>query len=433
MSAASAVRMAWLDLLPARTTLRSGPIAVLDLGSSKLCCFIARGRPDGTFVLRGRGYQAAEGFRTGEVIDAEAASRSIVAVLDEAEREAGEQLREVVLAVGCGEPRSTHLRVDRALHGRAVTEEDVEALLEQAARRTGAGDRTVLHVLPLEVSVDGGRPLKDPRGMRGARLDMLAHVVTVRARPLADLIDCVQRCHVDVRGVISTTYAAALATLTEEEANRGCLVIDMGGGATGVAFVFGGRLAFVDQVPYGGDNVTQDLAYGLHTSQAHAERLKSLFGGVLPRYGDDDERIMVPQVGDPERCPSLEVPRSRLTEIVRPRVEEILELVQDRLADAIELFRAMQPRSIVLTGGSSQIEGLDELAQEVFHLPVRCGRPSVVRSARGVESEPCCAAVSGALALARGDDGGARWRERQASAGLGQGLQRLGSWLRQNF
>jgi cell division protein FtsA len=258
-------------------------------------------------------------------------------------------------------------------------------------------------------------------------------VVTVDARALATVIGCVERCHVGVKGLTSTTYAAAVATLTEEEAMRGCLVLDMGGGATGIAFVSAGRLALVDQIPYGGDLVTNDLAYGLATSSAHAERLKSLYGGVLARYGDDDERILVPQVNDPADRPSGEVPRSRITHIVRPRIEETLEMVQDRLAAAVELFRSMQPRSIVLTGGSSQIEGLEELAQEVFHLPARLGRPNVVSSRRGTEEEPCCSAVSGALALARGDDGGMRWRERQPMPVLSQKLSRIGHWLRQNF
>ena len=422
---------AWRKIVGTGPWRRGHPFGVLDIGSSKLCCYIARPRPGQGVQLLGRGYQVAEGLKGGDVVDAEAAEAAILGALHEAEQQAGETLREIYLAVSGGRVQSSYVRVDCALHGRGVTEADLQLLLDRARREATSPDREVLHAVPVEMTIDGGRPLKDACGLSGQRLEIVAHLVTVSGTALRNLLACLERCHIEVKGVVSASYAAAIACLAEDELERGCLVLDFGGGTTGIAHFAGGRLTLVGQVPYGGDHITGDLAYGLSTSRQHAERIKNLFGGTQFRSCDEGTRIEHPRLGDHAELPTGEVPRTRITEIVRARVEEILALARRRLDEHRELLATRPPRSIVVTGGGSQLEGIEELVQEVFRLPARCARPVPWSGTR--QDEPCCATAAGAVALVLGDDGGLGWRDQIEVSVLSHRLARLGQWFRENF
>ena len=413
--------------------LRASPLAVVDVGTTKIACFIARPRPSRGFNLLGRGYQLAEGFERGEVVDAAAAANSLAAVLHEAEAQAGETLREVVLVTTAGRPRSRVVEVEEELQGAPLHDERLGRLLRAAARAACGEEEEVLHVVPVEVRVDGGRPLRNPRGIRGERVALAAAVVTARAAPLRALLQCLERCHLHAVEVVAAGYAAAIGAATEEEMERGCLVLDFGGGTTTLAHFADGRLACLDAVPYGGEHVTGDIVYGLSTSRSFAERLKTLQGSVIARGADEDARITVPQLGDASGAPSAEIPRAQLVRIVRARVEEILEFVQERIRAQGELFDRRPPRSIVLTGGGSTLDGLEELVEEMFGIPARRGRPGLVQSRDGIEDEPCCAAASGALALAVGDDDGLSWSELQEAGGLSGWLGRFARWFERNF
>ena len=429
----TAVASAWRGLVGSGPWGRGSAFGVLDVGSSKLCCYIARPRPGRGVQLLGRGYQLAEGLKGGEIVDADAAETSVLAVLHEAEQQAGETLREIVLAVSGGRPRSSYVRVASQLHGRAVTDSDIQLLLDRARRAASTPEREVLHVLPLEVTVDGGRPLRDACGLSGERLEVAAHLVAVGGPALRNVLACLERCHVEVTRVVCASYAAGVACLAADELERGCLVIDMGGGTTGLAQFAGGRLTLVDQVPYGGDHVTGDLAYGLSTSRQHAERTKNLYGSTQFRSCDDSTRIELPLLGDHVDLPTGEVPRTRVTEIVRARIEEILALARARLEEHGELLAERPPRSVVLTGGGSQLEGMQELVQETFRLPTRCGRPGALQTPDGLEDAACCATVAGAVGLTLGDDGGLGWSDQVEVSFLSHRLARLGQWLRENF
>lgn len=422
---------AWRRLVGDGPWRRGQPFGVLDIGTSKLCCYIARPRAGHGVQLIGRGYQLAEGLKSGEIVDAEAAEASVLAALHEAEQQSGETLREIFLAVGGGHPQSSYVRVETALHGRSVADLDLQLLLDRARREASSPEREVLHAVPVEVAVDGGRPLRDARGTAGQRLSVVAHLVTVSGPALRNLLACLDRCHVQVGGVFCASYAAAIGCLFEDEMERGCLVLDFGGGSTGLAHFAGGRLNLVGQVGYGGDHITGDLAYGLSTSRQHAERIKNLYGSTQFRSCDEGTRIEHPRLGDHSELPTGEVPRTRITEIVRARVEEILVLARRRLDEHGELLATRPPRSIVVTGGGSQLEGIDDLVQEVFRLPARIGRPAPWSGHR--EDDPCCATVAGAVALALGDDGGLGWRDQVQVSMLSNRLARLGQWFRENF
>lgn len=413
--------------------VRATPVAVLDVGTTKISCFFARPRSSRGFTLLGRGYQSAEGFRAGEVVDVGAAETSIAAALQEAEEQAGEQIRDVVLVTAAGGPRSRFVRVRRTIDGGVVRDAQIEAALLEARSIGLEPGREALHCVALEASIDGGKPLRDPRGSQGRELDLLAAVVTTHEPPLRTLLGCLERSHVRVVEIVAAPYAAGLACASEEELERGCLVLDMGGGLTGIAHFADGRLMYLDRVPYGGEHVTSDVVYGLSTTRRFAERVKTLYGSVQPRASDDNARIEVPLVGEDSDQPTGEVPRARLTRIVRARIEEILEMVEEKIRANWEMFDRRPPRSVVLTGGGSQIDGLEELVEEIFGIPARRGRPMLVHGRDGVENQPCCAAACGGLLLATGDDEGLSWSDGRELPVLSGWLARLARWLEQNF
>ncbi|HSA81186.1 MAG TPA: cell division protein FtsA, partial [Geminicoccaceae bacterium] len=259
---------------------RHDPIGVLDVGTTKMCCLIARRRPGGSLEVQGAGYQLAEGLRAGEIVDAEAAEASILAVVHEAEQQARVTLREVVLGLSAGRPRSLRVAVEIELGGRAVTGGDLERALVHARAEARVEGRETLHALPIQISLDGGQPLRDARGMIGERLLLEVHLVQVAAAPLHNLIAAVERCHLEVAAVVAAPYAAGVGSLSVDELSAGALALDLGGGVTGVARFAEGRLQDIHTVPLGGRHVTQDLAFGLSTGWPQAERLKTLYGSV---------------------------------------------------------------------------------------------------------------------------------------------------------
>ena len=427
MSASPPAATLAAQVTTARARPLKAPLALLDVGSTKIVCLIARPRPEGRFIALGQSYQRAEGFRGGDIVDADDAETSILAALQEAEMGAGEQLREVAVVWSGGAPRTRRVAVSIPLHGRSVHDEDLREGLEAArAEARSEGGREVLHVVPIETRIDGGRPLRDPRGMTGETLDLTLAVVTVTARPLHDLLDCLRRCHLRVTEVVAATYAAAVGCLGADEAERGCLVLDMGGGSTGLCLFHAGRLIFLDRCRYGGELVTHDIAQGLSVSHAFAERLKTLYGGVQMRSCDDNMRLAIRRVGGEVG----EVPRRYLTHIARLRVEEILSDVMARLA-ASGAGEGTPPRGVVVTGGAAQIEGVVELVEEVSGLPARLGAFGLVEGRGGPETRLCCTAGGGGLALLAGHDDGLGWKE--SDKPLAGGIARIGQWLKQNF
>lgn len=405
-------------------------IGVLDIGSTKMCCLIGRHRPGSKIELLGASYQLAEGLKAGEIVDVEAVEASILAVVHEAEQQAGETLRDVVLGVTAGRPASQRERIDVELGGRAVTPADLTRALGDAERKVREDDFACLHALPVDMTLDGGQPLKDPCGMIGRRLQVEAHLVQVAAAPLNNLVAAVERCHLEVVGVVANAYAAGIASLSEEEMALGALVLDLGGGVTGAARFSGGKLQEILSVPLGAQHVTQDLAFGLSIGRDQAERLKTLYGSALEHAGDSHERIEVAGIGDPSAPPSQVVTRAKLTEIIRPRVEEIFHVVRDRLGDRMP---PLAGRRLVLTGGGSLLEGTIELAEEVFDMPARLGRASPLTGRTQFDDLSAATTAAGLLHWTGRDDGGLTYRSPRPTPPLTAKLAKFGQWLKENF
>lgn len=414
----------------ARRAPRHEPFGVLDIGTSKICCAIARPGAGETSRLLGVGYQLAEGLRAGEIVEVEAVESSILAVVHEAEQQAGVTLREVLVGISGARPRSRTIGVELDLAGRPVGDHDLRRALAHARAEAHEQGAEILHALPVSVTLDDSQPLRDPRGMIGRRLRIQVHVVQVAEGPLSTLVRVVERCHLEISGVLAAPYAAGLGVLTTDEAMLGCLVLDLGAGVTNVARFGDGRLLEVQSVPLGGRHITRDLAFGLGTGSDQAERLKALFGDVLSREGNARQLIEVPTLGNPREPSHQMVTKAHLTDIIRPRVEEIFQLVLARLA--------IGPASptvgrLVLTGGGAQLEGMVELAEEVFGVPARLGRASSLAGGESPMDLTAASTAAGLLVWATRDDGGLCFRASRPAPVFGTRFERLGQWLKENF
>ncbi len=413
-----------------RSFVRQEIIGVLDIGSTKMCCLIGRNRSGAEPELIGASYQLAEWLKAGEIVDVEGVEASILAVVHEAEQQAGETIREIVLGVTAGRPSSKRSIVDVDLGGRAVTSADLSRALKEAESQAGENELECLHALPVEMTLDGGQVLKDARGMIGRRLSLETHLVMTAAAPLHNLVAAVERCHLEVVGVVANAYAAGLASLSDEERALGALVLDLGGGVTGAARFSGGKLQEILSLPLGAHHVTQDLAYGLSIGRDQAERLKTLYGSALEHAGDSHERIEVPGIGDPTAPPSQIVTRAKLTEIIKPRVEEIFHLLREQLGDRMP---PLAGRRLVLTGGGSQLEGTIELAEEVFDMPARLGRARPLSGRTQFDDLSASTTAAGLLLWAGREDGGLTYRTPRPTPPLTAKLARFGQWLKENF
>ncbi len=307
----------------------------------------------------GIGHQRSRGIKSGVVIDLEAAEQAVRAAVDSAERMAGVTVESLIVSISAGRLVSEAFSADISLGGHQVADSDIAKVLRAGAEHALAMERSVVHSIPIGFSLDGENGISDPRGMVGEKLGVNMHVVTAENAPIRNLELCINRAHLSVDAVVATPYAAGLSALVDDEAQMGCACIDMGGGTTTLSVFAEGRFVFADAVAIGGNHVTMDIARGLSTRLDDAERLKILHGSALGGGNGEDDVISVPPIGEEERDLPNQVTRSQLTRIIRPRVEETLELVRDRLARSG--FAGVVGKRIVLTGGASQLTGLGEL------------------------------------------------------------------------
>jgi len=387
---------------------REGVYAALDVGSSKVCCMIARLRHDDTLGAHhlevvGIGQQLSRGVKAGGVIEMETAARAIEAAVASAERMAGETVQQVVVNLSGGYPASRLIEVEEWIGGREVGEVELRRTLQKGHSLEGLlgapeKGRQLVHSIPTGYGIDGGRGIRDPRGLFADRMSVTMHIVTAASGPLRNLVTCVQRSGFDVGALVVSPFAAGLAALVADETELGVTVIDMGAGTTSIAVFVEGNLTHVDVVPVGGQHVTSDIARGLSTSLAHAERLKTLYGHATVTLVDERDLIDVPQVGEEEQGHIQQVPRSLLNGVIRPRLEETFELVRSRLeASGIDRVAG---RRVVLTGGASQLPGMTDLASLVLDKQVRVGRPIHLRGLAEATSGPASAVTAGLLAYA---------------------------------
>lgn len=404
-------------------------VAALDVGSSKVCCFIARQTDEGGVRVVGIGHQVSTGLKAGAVIDIDETETSIRAAVDAAERMAGAPIDEVYVNLSLSDTQSENISVEVGVEGHEISTSDINRVLDQGRASFDARGREILHALPIAYTVDHAANVREPRGLIGDRLGVDMHVVTAASSPIRNLQACVLRGHLKVAGFVASPYAAGLSSLVDDEKDLGVILIDMGGGTTSIAAFMNGAMAYTSVVPVGGNHVTNDIARGLLTPVAHAERMKTLFGSAIPSTSDDREIIDVPQVGESDVDSMSRIPRSMLTGIIRPRLEETFELVRDRLIESG--FDRLAGRRVVLTGGASQLPGTRDLAARVLDKRVRVGQPLNVSGLADVTQGPAFSTCAGLLTYAV--NGPIEAQARPAVAESRGRLARMSRWLRENF
>jgi cell division protein FtsA len=386
---------------------RGSLITALDIGSTKVCCFIAR--VEAAPRILGIGHQIARGVRGGAIVDLEAVGHSIRNAVHAAEEMAGETIERVVVTLSGG------------FAGSRIVKAEIDV-----ARRED--DRQVIHSIPVGFSIDESRGIRDPRGMAGERLGVNMHIVTAAAANVRNHTAAIGRSHLEVEALVVSPYAAGLACLVEDEMELGVTVIDMGGGTTTIGVFFDGNLVFADTVPVGGSHVTNDIARGLSTPLAHAERLKALFGSAIASTLDERETIAVPQIGEEDDGHVSHVPKSLLVSIIAPRVEETFEMVRNRLEASG--FDKIAGRRVVLTGGACQLHGVRELAGLILDKQVRIGRPARIKGLAESTHGPAFSAAAGLLLFAMSERAESPHPARLPAGGI---FGRVGQWLRENL
>jgi len=425
--------------------MREQTIAALDIGSSKICCFIARvaESEDGLSYrprVIGIGHQVSKGLKSGTVIDMEETETSIRAAVDAAERMAGgSPIHDVYVNVSAGQPKSSFFSVEVDVAGHEISQLDIDHVLSAGQKNLQNEDRFIIHSRVISYSIDGVAGAKKPLGMFGDTLGVRIHTSSVALSPLKNIQTCLNRCHLNLKGAVLTPYASALAVLVPDEREIGAICVDIGGGLTSISAFRDNEFIFGEILAVGGNHVTRDIAQGLSVSQARAERLKTLYGSCLTDRVPARDQIDIVQTGESGQEQAITIPRSMLTAIVAPRVEEILELVRDKI---IETGLAdLAGRRIIFTGGASQISGLEELARKIFSADwspelrgdfhIRLGRPINVDGLADATAGPMFSTCGGLLnyGAASPDDVHSISADK-VKIGI---FSRFGVWMKKNF
>lgn len=407
-----------------------GTIAALDVGSSKVACFIGE-REEEKLFIRGIGHQLSQGFKAGVVTDVGLLETSILSAVHAAEEMAGETIDRVVLNLSGAKVTSDMLRCELPLVDGMVTERDIHRIAEFARNQIKRQDRRVIHCIPISYQLDDVAGILDPRGMVGRVLCADFNLVSASNNLLRNIVQCVNRCHLNVEDLVASPYASALACLSADEMDLGVVLVDIGGATSSVAVYGQSRLLYAGVIPVGGIHITNDIAQGLSISFATAERLKALHGNaqVMPR--DYEDVFDVPGLAESDHEGDHVFQRAQLTGIIAPRVEEILELVARQIEQSG--ISRMAPKRFVLTGGASQLSGMREVFARFFSAQVRIGRPKQLPGLADAVATPTFSTCMGLLLhqQARHKElTQAAAREPVSSSGR---LGRLVKWFVENF
>ncbi|MGQ7260190.1 cell division protein FtsA [Vreelandella sp. V005] len=370
----------------------SNMVVGLDIGTSKVVAIVGQPTDDGGIEIAGIGSHPSRGMKRGVVINIESTVQSIQRAVEEAELMAGCDIHSVYVGVAGSHISSMNSDGVVAIKEREVTPSDIERVIDSARARAISEGQRVLHVLPQEFSIDAQGGIREPLGMSGVRLEAQVHLVTAALNAVQNIEKCVRRCGLEVDAIILEQLASSMAVLTEDERELGVCMVDIGGGTTDMAIFSEGAIRHTAVIPIAGDQVTNDIAMALRTPTQHAEEIKVKYACALTHLASSDEMIKVPSVGD---RPARDLSRQALAEVVEPRYEELFTLVRDELRRSG--YEDMVAAGIVLTGGTSRMEGVSELAEEIFHMPVRIACPQNVRGLADVVRNPIYATGVGLL------------------------------------
>ena len=403
-------------------------VAGLDIGTTDVCMFIGEYDSDGDVQVTGIGAHPSLGMRKGMVINIDATVRAIRTAKLEAQKMAGLSVNAAFASIGGEHVSSLNSQGNVALRSGEVGKEELDLALESARAVPLTNDEKILHVMPQEYVIDRQDGIKEPMGMSGARLEANVHVVTCAKNAVKNVSKCMSLCNLDVAGVVSSQIASASAVLSDDELDLGVCLIDIGGGTTEIAVYTDGAIRHTEVFPMAGDSVTKDIAMSIRTPVQHAEDLKIRYACASTDLVHDDEKINVPGVGDRQR---RELNRHILAAVVESRYRELLTMVQQNIKDA-GFTREQLGSGVVLTVGAANMEGVTELAEEIFSLPVSLGVPRNIAGHDAIVRNSAYSTSAGLLAYAsktgrddmlNGDDSSRLWRRMST---------KFGHWLKQN-
>ncbi len=402
-------------------------IVGLDIGTSKVVALVGELKADGELEVIGIGSHPSRGLKRGVVVNIDSTVQSIQRAVEQAELMAGVEINAVYTGIAGSHVRSLNSHGIVAIKDKEVTQGDVARVMDAAQAVALPADQRILHVIPQEFIIDDQEGIRDPIGMSGIRLEARVHIVTGAESAAQNIVKCVQRCGLEVEDIVLEQWSSSYAVLTDDEKDLGVCLVDIGGGTTDLAVFSGGALRHTAVIPIAGDQVTNDIAVSMRTPTQYAEDIKVRYACALSQLANPDETIEVPSVGD---RPPRRLARQTLAEIVEPRYEELYGLIRDELRRAG--FEEAIAAGIVITGGSAKMEGAVELAEEVFHVPVRLGVPHGVTGLADVVRNPIHATGVGLLLYARAQsqpDG----MSRPLGPNVHNVLERMKSWFQGHF
>ncbi|MEW6314088.1 MAG: cell division protein FtsA [Pseudomonadota bacterium] len=399
----------------------------LDIGTSKIAAIVAEAKPEGGLEIIGMGQHPSRGLKKGVVVNIESTVNAIQRALEEAELMADCKIREVYTGIAGSHIKSFNSHGMVAIKEKEVTQFDVDRVIETAKAINIPTDQHVLHVLPQEFIVDGQEDVREPYGMSGVRLEVKVHIVTGAVSAAQNIVKCVRRCGLEVRELVLQPLASAMAVLTEDEKDLGVCLLDIGGGTADLAVFTQGAIRHTSVIPIAGDQITNDIAMALRTPTKDAEDIKRHYGCALRQLADPQEMVAVPGVG--ERGPR-QLSRQTLAEVIEPRVEELYSLVQAELRRSG--YEELLSSGIVITGGSAAMQGMVELGEEVFHMPVRLGLPQYVGGLAEVVRNPRYSTGVGLL-LAGLQQHQRHELARMQSGSFQQVFEKMKNWFKGNF
>jgi len=402
-------------------------IVGLDIGTSKIAAIVAEMRPEGGFEVIGMGSSPSRGLKKGVVVNIESTVNAIQRALEEAELMADCKIRDVWTGIAGSHIRSFNSHGMVAIKDREVAQNDVDRVVETAKAIPIPTDQQILHVLNQEFVIDGQEDVREPLGMSGVRLEVKVHIVTGAVSAAQNIMKCVRRCGLEVNDLILQPLASAMAVLSEDEKDLGVCLVDIGGGTSDIAVFTQGAIRHTAVIPIAGDQITNDIAMALRTPTKEAEEIKRRYGCALRELADPQEMVEVPGVG--ERS-SKKMSRQTLAEVIEPRVEELYSLIQAELRRSG--FEELLSSGVVITGGSAAMQGMVELGEEVFHMPVRLGLPSYAGGLSEVMRNPRYSTGVGLL-MAGLSQHQRRQIEKMQSGSIKQIVGRMRRWFETNF
>ena len=401
-------------------------IVGLDIGTSKIVCLVGEIQADGEIEVISIGTHPSTGLKKGVVVDIKATVSSIQRAVEEAELMAGCEIHSVFAGIAGSHITSLNSHGIVAIKDGEVTQSDVDRVIDAAQAVAIPADRKILHILPQEFIIDEQEGIHQPVGMSGVRLETRVHIVTGAVSAAQNIDKCVRHCGLEVSDLTLEQLASSYAVLSDDEKELGVCLVDIGGGTTDIAVFTDGSIRHTAVIPIAGDQVTNDIAVALRTPTVHAEEIKIRYGCALTQLAATEETIEVASIGD---RPSRTLSRQTLAEVIEPRYEELLQLIHAELRRSG--FEHLLAGGIVMTGGSSKVEGLIDLAEEVFHMPVRLGIPQLVTGMAEVINNPIHATGVGLLLF--GLENGASTERGRDKGGFREMWGRMKSWFQGSF